>query len=84
MQTSLEYIFYDELTLSLTASIKKSYKPILPDFEKVDPKTPLFDHLVPPETSTNHPHAYQTYLMLYQVPDKAIPNPIKISAEPLA
>ena len=50
--------FYDEINLPLTASIKQAYKPILPDFQKVDPTTPLFEYLVPTEKITNHPHAY--------------------------
>ena len=50
--------FYNEIYLSLTASIKKVYEPIILDFHKVDPTTLLFDYLVPYETSTNRPHAY--------------------------
>ena len=50
--------FYNEIYLSLTASIKKVYEPIILDFHKVDPTTLLFDYLVPHETRTNRPHDY--------------------------
>ena len=39
--------FYDEFTLALTASIKKSSKPILHDLQFFDHNTPMFDYLVP-------------------------------------
>ena len=72
--------FYDELTLSLTPSINQASKNIIYYLHNVDTTTPLFEYLVPPETSTNSHHAYQTYLMLSQVLDKDIPNYINISA----
>ena len=44
----------------------------------------MFDVLVPPESSPNIPHAYQTYLMLSRSLSKDTPNYIKSYAATLA
>ena len=73
--------YYEKIKLSHTASIKQTSTPIFPHFlYQSDPTTPMFDLLVLPERSPNHPHAYQTYLILSRDFAKFTPNLIKRSA----
>ena len=76
--------FYDNITLSLTKSINQDSAPNVPDLHQVDPTTTWFDLMVPPESSTNLTHAYQTYLMFARALSKSIPNSTKIYAVPFA
>ena len=66
--------FYDELTLSLKTFIKEASTPVLTDFTKVDPRTTLFDHLVPTPPRPQHTNAYHTYIMRSKVLSTTIPN----------
>ena len=66
---------YDEITLKLTASIKKQCN-ILPNYHHINPSKLLLHLLLPSVGELFYNKACQTYIIIYRELYKAIPNAI--------
>ena len=67
--------FYDEITLNLTASIKKLHH-IIPDFYNIDPSKSLIHPLVTSVVELLHGKSCQTYIIMSRALVKPITNAI--------